>query len=87
MDYLLKTFESLGYLLDYDVLNSAHFGVPQERNRYFIIGHKDSQPSLPTSILSEEEFFNIGHAIEDLEELQPSFNATDNSQIKKNQNV
>lgn len=83
IDYLLKTFESLGYLLDYEVLNSAHFGVPQERNRYFIIGHKDSQPSLPTSILSEKEFFNIGHAIEDLEELQPSFNATVNSKIKK----
>lgn len=83
IDYLLKTFESLGYLLDYDVLNSAHFGVPQERNRYFIIGHKNSQPSLPASILSEEDFFNIGHAIEDLEELQPSFNASDDTQIKK----
>ncbi|NPC91933.1 DNA cytosine methyltransferase [Bacillus sp. WMMC1349] len=83
IDYLLKTFESLGYLLAYDVLNSAHFGVPQERNRYFIIGHKKSQPSLPASILSKKDFFNIGHAIEDLEELKPSFNASDDTQIKK----
>ncbi|MFA9459177.1 DNA cytosine methyltransferase [Halalkalibacter sp. AB-rgal2] len=87
IDYLLKTFESLGYLLAYDVLNSAHFGVPQERNRYFIIGHRNSQPSLPASILSKEDFFNIGHAIEDLEELEPSFNASDDTQIKKNKRL
>ncbi|MBP1903865.1 DNA (cytosine-5)-methyltransferase 1 [Paenibacillus turicensis] len=84
IDYLLKTFESLGYLLDYGVLNSAQYGVPQERNRYFIIGHLNSQPSLPSSILSEDDFFTIGYAIEDLEELHPSFSASDDTQIRKN---
>lgn len=83
IEYLLKTFESLGYQLDYDVLNSAHFGVPQERNRYFIIGHKNSKPSLPELIISREKFFNIGHAISDIENLQPSFSVTDDTKIIK----
>ncbi|WP_338712342.1 DNA cytosine methyltransferase [Bacillus pumilus] len=83
IDYLIKIFESLGYLIDNDVLNSAHFGVPQERKRYFIIGYRNSKPSLPESILSKEDFFNIGHAIKELEELQPSFNASDDIPIKK----
>ncbi|ABV61348.1 MULTISPECIES: DNA cytosine methyltransferase [Bacillus] len=83
IDYLIKIFESLGYLIDNDVLNSAHFGVPQERKRYFIIGYRNSKPSLPKSILSKEDFFNIGHAIKELEELQPSFNASDDMPIKK----
>ncbi|MGV2941939.1 DNA cytosine methyltransferase [Mesobacillus sp. LC4] len=87
IDYLLKTFESLGYMLDNNVLNSAHYGVPQERNRYFIIGHKNSKPLLPDSIISREEFFNIGHAIADIEELQPSFSATDYTNFKKTQRL
>jgi DNA (cytosine-5)-methyltransferase 1 len=87
IDYLIKTFESLDYLLDYDVLNSAHFGVPQERNRYFIIGHKNSKPKLPELIISSEEFFNIGQAIADIEELQPSFSATGDTNITKTEKL
>lgn len=35
-----KTLKDLGYTVDYKVLNSAHFGVPQQRKRIYIVGFK-----------------------------------------------
>jgi DNA (cytosine-5)-methyltransferase 1 len=36
---ILKTLTDMGYLLEWQVLNSKHFGVPQNRERIFIVGH------------------------------------------------
>jgi DNA (cytosine-5)-methyltransferase 1 len=83
IDYLLNTFSFLGYQLDYGVLNAANFGVPQERNRFFIMGIKNIKPTLPNLILTKGEFFNIGQAIKDIEDLEPSFNPKDDLKIKK----
>ncbi len=39
---ILATLEELGYAYNYDVLNAKYFGVPQNRERLFIIAwHKD----------------------------------------------
>lgn len=45
--YTYNNLKDLGYLLNYGVLNAADFGVPQFRNRLFIIGNKKIQPALP----------------------------------------
>ena len=36
---ILQTIDELGYDVQWEVLNSKHFGVPQNRERVFIIGH------------------------------------------------
>ncbi len=41
IDIILETLNSLGYWLSVDVLNSKHFGLPQNRERVFIVGFKD----------------------------------------------
>lgn len=37
---LLDSFESCGYKITWRVLNAAHFGVPQNRERLVIVGHR-----------------------------------------------
>jgi len=39
LEIAIETLESLGYVVDYKVLNAADFGVPQVRFRLFIIGN------------------------------------------------
>ncbi len=34
-------FDSLGYFYHYDILNSKDYGIPQNRNRLFVVGFKE----------------------------------------------
>jgi DNA (cytosine-5)-methyltransferase 1 len=36
---ILSTLDALGYDCEWELLNSRHFGVPQNRERVFIVGH------------------------------------------------
>ena len=38
---ILETFKSLGYKVTYKVLNAIDYGIPQVRNRVFVVGFKD----------------------------------------------
>jgi len=40
IDIIKKTFEELGYFIEVWLLNSAEYGVPQIRERVFIVGNK-----------------------------------------------
>jgi len=40
----------LGYEVDSDVLNAAHFGVPQNRKRAIVIGSRVGEPRLPDEV-------------------------------------
>ena len=42
---ILTAIHELGYSLEWCVLNSAHFGVPQQRKRVYIVGYLDSRLS------------------------------------------
>src|SRR5439155_5392630 len=41
---LVRSLRSLGYNVNYDVLNAADYGVPQIRKRLFLVGSLDSEP-------------------------------------------
>ena len=40
---ILRTLDELGYNVEWQVLNSKNFGVPQNRERVFIVGHLRGQ--------------------------------------------
>lgn len=41
---MLGVLADLGYLVQWQVLNSKHFGVPQNRERVFVVGHLGGGP-------------------------------------------
>jgi DNA (cytosine-5)-methyltransferase 1 len=45
---ILNEFKKVGYDVDYAVLNSAQFGIPQKRERVFIIGFRKDLRIKPT---------------------------------------
>ena len=46
---ILDEFHKLGYIVNYDVLNAANFGVPQHRERAIIIGSKSKSIKPPVT--------------------------------------
>lgn len=46
LSIILKSLRSLGYNVDWELLNSLDFGTPQSRKRVFIVGSKKSSVSL-----------------------------------------
>lgn len=45
---IIEKFSSLGYIINYGVLNAKNFGVPESRERAIIIGSKSRSIDLPT---------------------------------------
>lgn len=45
---ILKEFKKVGYEVDYKLLNASHYGVPQKRERVFIIGIRKDLGIFPT---------------------------------------
>ncbi len=46
LERILEHFASLGYSTDWRILNAAHFGVPQKRERFVLIGAREGAPVL-----------------------------------------
>ncbi len=55
---ILKTFDELGYDVDFDIFNSKYYGVPQNRERIYIIGkRKDLGANEPKTALKGKKIF------------------------------
>lgn len=65
---VLAGFKRLGYTTSHFVLNSADYGVPQTRNRLFIVGSRDGISITPPATLAEK--ITVRQAIGDLPTLQ-----------------
>lgn len=46
LEVILTKLRELGYLINYKVLNSSDFGVPQDRKRIYIVGTFNTPPNL-----------------------------------------
>jgi DNA (cytosine-5)-methyltransferase 1 len=58
-----------GYSCSWRVLNAADYGVPQKRQRIFIIGARDGRElEFPEPTTSREAYMTVGEAIGDLDE-------------------
>lgn len=40
---ILEEFRKVGYHIQYSILNASHFGIPQKRERVFIVGFKNKK--------------------------------------------
>lgn len=68
---VVEAFLSIGYNLHYSMLDTSNYGIPQKRERIFIVGTtSDSQFLFPehsdTSYGKIKAFRNVGEAINDL---------------------
>jgi DNA (cytosine-5)-methyltransferase 1 len=75
LDIILNELRNLGYRCTFSSLNAAHFGVPQFRERVFIIGIRSDLPFNKTLVYpkpthSSQSFISVDMAISDLPHVQ-----------------
>jgi len=61
-EIVVEELKSLGYQVEFKLLNAVNYGVPQNRERLFLIGH-NSEFAFPDT---EPKKVNVGEAIGDL---------------------
>jgi DNA (cytosine-5)-methyltransferase 1 len=76
IDNLKKEFKKIGYEIKYKPLYAHHYGVPQKRQRVFIVGNNigvDFEFPKPTHDGEKKDFVTVGEAISDLPFLDKTF--------------
>jgi DNA (cytosine-5)-methyltransferase 1 len=73
LETIMKDFNALGYEVSYQLYHAADYGVPQTRERVFIVG-TDSHTGRFTPPLPErrqQDWITASEAIDDLRTMQP----------------
>jgi len=81
LNTILRTLKNLGYYVDFKVLNALDFGLPQKRERIFIVGSK--QPHLFIWPEPEIQSLSLDQILEDV--VDKKFYASKNIQSKRHQ--
>lgn len=63
-DDIYNRFSALGYTVVYKIINAAHYGVPQNRQRVFFVGIRDTEFQFPEA--NEEQIITCSDALSDL---------------------
>ena len=63
-DDIYNRFSSLGYKVVYKVINAAHYGVPQNRQRVFFVGIRGAEFEFPEA--NEQNIITCSEALSDL---------------------
>jgi len=59
---IVAAFNEIGYLSNYQLLDAADYGVPQHRERMFLIGHRsDKQFFFPRPLFGPDSYDNVPH--------------------------
>lgn len=66
-DLILTELRNLGYIIDYKLFNAVNFGIPQNRERLFVFGHR-AKLNFPKPELYK---ISVGHAIGDIMHTTP----------------
>lgn len=72
--YMKDQLKGMGYALSYSILNAADYGVPQKRERFFLIGIKgESAPAfpLPTHSKNEKSWKSLANHLDHTPRLTP----------------
>jgi len=59
LETILKNLRELDYNVDWSVLNSKDFGLPQERKRVYIVGSKGKLPDIHSFIKKEKKIAEV----------------------------
>lgn len=54
LDLILQTAEALGYTISSEVVNAADYGIPQMRERFFVVGMLDGEFRFPETTHAKE---------------------------------
>ena len=71
---IIRTLDGLGYDVEWQVLNSKNFGVPQNRERVFIIGHLRGQRTRNVFPISGESQSTSNQSVVKIGNVNPSGN-------------
>lgn len=81
---MLKILDELGYDVEWQVLNSKNFGVPQNRERVFIVGHLRGECTYRVfPIRGKDEKFNTDGEINQVGNIGKSDNFGGNPQVTR----
>ncbi|MDR0556762.1 MAG: DNA cytosine methyltransferase [Treponema sp.] len=68
---ILEDFNSLGYTVTYKLYHAADYGVPQTRERVFIVGTREDITPFAPPPTSCQQYITVKEAIGDLETIPP----------------